>query len=74
MFDARSWRKKPRKRPANPYRAWTCKATLGVVATVGLLALPAMAWGGETAPGSTETLTLKAPNEREVGKPMMITV
>jgi hypothetical protein len=33
-----------------------------------------MAWGGETAPGSTETLTLKAPNEREVGKPMMITV
>jgi hypothetical protein len=41
---------------------------------VGSLALPAIAWGGETAPGSTETLTVKAPNEREVGKPMMITV
>jgi hypothetical protein len=41
---------------------------------VGLLALPAIAWGGETAPGSTETLALKVPNEREVGKPMTVTV
>jgi hypothetical protein len=47
---------------------------LRVTVLVGLLVLPATAWGGETAPGSTETLTLKAPDEREVGKPMTVTV
>jgi hypothetical protein len=48
--------------------------SLSVAVLVGLLVLPAIAWGGETAPGSTETLRVEAPSEREVGKPMTITV
>jgi hypothetical protein len=51
-----------------------CAGLLSVAVLLGLLALPALALGGETAPGSTETLALEASNEREVGEPMTVTV
>lgn len=47
---------------------------LSVAVLVCVLALPTIAWAGETAPGSTETLKLEAPNERAVGVPMTLTV
>jgi len=50
-----------------------CAALLGLAVLVCLLALPAIAWGGETAPGSTETLALSATYPRVVDEPFTIT-
>ena len=55
--------------------AVTLVSVLGLCLLSGVtLALPATAWAGETAPGSTETLTVTAPNERGGGEPMTVTV